>query len=42
VLDKRGKLSTVEFTQMKTHTTVGAEMPSGSPFAFLRWPSRAR
>jgi putative two-component system response regulator len=35
VLRKRGKLSPTEFEQIKTHTTAGAQMLAGSPFALL-------
>jgi putative two-component system response regulator len=35
VLRKRGKLTAKEFEQMKTHTTVGAQMLADSPFALL-------
>ena len=35
VLRKRGKLSVKEFAQMQTHTTAGAQMLAGSPFALL-------
>ena len=35
VLAKRGKLSVTEYAQMQTHTTVGAQMLAGSPFALL-------
>ena len=35
VLAKRGKLSVTEYAQMRTHTTVGAQMLGGSPFALL-------
>ena len=35
VLGKRGKLTDEEFEQMKTHTTVGAQMLAGSAFALL-------
>ncbi len=35
VLRKRGKLTANEFEQMKTHTTVGAQMLADSPFALL-------
>jgi putative two-component system response regulator len=35
VLRKRGKLSVEEFEQVKLHTTAGAQMLAGSPFALL-------
>jgi len=35
VLRKPGKLTFEEFEQIKTHTTVGAQMLAGSPFALL-------
>jgi PAS domain S-box-containing protein len=35
VLRKRGKLTVEEFEQVKTHTTAGAQMLAGSPFALL-------
>jgi putative two-component system response regulator len=35
VLRKPGKLTVDEFEQMKTHTTAGAQMLAGSPFALL-------
>jgi putative two-component system response regulator len=35
VLRKPGRLTAAEFEQMKTHTTVGAEMLAGNPFALL-------
>jgi putative two-component system response regulator len=35
VLGKPGKLTVAEFEQMKTHTTIGAEMLAGNPFALL-------
>ncbi|MEA2132392.1 MAG: hypothetical protein QOC68_301 [Solirubrobacteraceae bacterium] len=35
VLGKPGKLTTAEFDQMKTHTSVGAQMLAGSGFALL-------
>jgi putative two-component system response regulator len=35
VLAKPGKLTPAEFDQMKTHTTIGAEMLAGSAFALL-------
>ena len=35
VLRKPGKLTEEEFEQIKTHTTVGAQMLAGSPFALL-------
>jgi PAS domain S-box-containing protein/putative nucleotidyltransferase with HDIG domain len=35
VLGKAGRLSPAEFEQMKTHTTVGAQMLGGSSFALL-------
>ena len=35
VLRKPGKLTVEEFEQMKTHTTAGARMLAGSPFALL-------
>ena len=35
VLGKPGKLTPEEFEQMKTHTTVGAQMLAGSAFALL-------
>jgi putative two-component system response regulator len=35
VLAKRGKLTRGELEQMKTHTTIGAQMLSGSAFALL-------
>ncbi|HYH90282.1 MAG TPA: PAS domain S-box protein [Solirubrobacteraceae bacterium] len=36
VLAKRGKLTEDEYDHMKTHTTVGAQMLSGSAFALVR------
>ena len=35
VLRKRGKLTVEEFEQVKTHTTTGAQMLTGSPFGLL-------
>ena len=35
ILGKPGKLTGEEFDQMKTHTTIGAEMLAGSPFALV-------
>ena len=35
VLGKRGKLTPAEFEHMQTHTTVGAQMLTGSAFALL-------
>ena len=35
VLGKRGKLTAAEFEQMKTHTTLGAQMLAGRAFALL-------
>ena len=35
VLRKPGKLTVEEFEQVKTHTTAGAQMLAGSPFALL-------
>ena len=35
ILGKPGKLTVAEFEQMKAHTTVGAQMLSGSTFALL-------
>ena len=35
ILGKPGKLTDAEFEQMKTHTTVGAQMLAGSAFALL-------
>jgi putative two-component system response regulator len=35
VLGKPGKLTDEEFAQMKTHTTIGAQMLAGSAFALL-------
>jgi putative two-component system response regulator len=35
VLGKRGKLTAAEFAQMQTHTTIGAQMLTGSTFALL-------
>ena len=35
VLGKPGKLTSAEFDEMKTHTTVGAKMLAGSEFALL-------
>ena len=42
VLAKRGKLTHDEFEHMKTHTTVGAQMLSGSAFELVGWRSRSR
>jgi len=36
ILFKAGKLTAAEFEQMKSHTTIGAQMLSGSAFALLR------
>jgi PAS domain S-box-containing protein/putative nucleotidyltransferase with HDIG domain len=35
ILGKRGKLTLEEFDEMKTHTTIGAQMLAGSAFALL-------
>jgi PAS domain S-box-containing protein/putative nucleotidyltransferase with HDIG domain len=35
ILGKRGKLTVEEFDEMKTHTTIGAQMLAGSAFALL-------
>ena len=35
ILGKRGKLTVAEFDEMKTHTTIGAQMLAGSAFALL-------
>jgi putative two-component system response regulator len=35
VLGKPGELTDEEFEQMKTHTTIGAQMLAGSPFALV-------
>ena len=35
ILGKPGKLTVEEFDQMKTHTTIGAQMLAGSAFALL-------
>jgi putative two-component system response regulator len=35
ILGKRGKLTVEEFDQMKTHTTIGAQMLAGGAFALL-------
>jgi putative two-component system response regulator len=35
ILGKRGKLTVDEFDEMKTHTTIGAQMLTGSAFALL-------
>ena len=35
ILGKPGKLTVEEFNQMKTHTTIGAQMLAGSAFALL-------
>jgi PAS domain S-box-containing protein/putative nucleotidyltransferase with HDIG domain len=35
ILGKRGKLTVDEFEEMKTHTTIGAQMLAGSAFALL-------